>query len=215
MTKRNIFIALSTIALLVLILYLIWGPELGKEEELDLDAITNEVLVELKANEDYVKKTAEYMGEENGEIAYFYPPEDAGNHGNKKEKKKDVVKYFIAGLLTNDIDIFLSSFYPETISRDLFASDNPDKDAVAQEIMGKITRADQLQKVEYGERKGLLKQDSNTITLIFTYIDGKKAEIRVDTLPLVDAHHEGEEDAIYVITSSAWDMISDIEKSTN
>lgn len=215
MTKRNILIALSTIALLVLILYLIWGPQSGKEEELDLEAITNEVLVELKANEDYVKKTAEYMGEENGEIAYFYPHEDAVNHGNKKEKKKDVVKYFIAGLLTNDIDIFLSSFYPETISRDLFASDNPDKDAVAQEIMGKITRADQLQKVEYGERKGLLKQDSNTITLIFTYIDGKKAEIRVDTLPLVDAHHEGEEDAIYVITSSAWDMISDIEKSTN
>lgn len=215
MPKRIILVTLSFLAALAMLFYLIWGPERGKEEELDLNSITDEVRAEIKANEEYAKKASEYMGDENGEIAYFYPPEDAVNHGTKKEKKKDVVKYFIAGLIANDVDIFISSFYPETISRDLFAKDNPDKDAVAKEIMDKITRSGQLQKVEYGERKGALKQDSNTITLIFTYKDGKKSDTRIDILPLVDAHHEGDKDAIYVITSSAWEIIDQIEKSTN
>jgi len=211
MIKRRLTIVFLILALLASVFYLIWGPESGKKENISLKIAKDEVLDEIKESREYVNDTAEWMGED-ADIAYFNPPSE---NNEEDDPKKNVLKYFIAGLMANNIDIFLSSFHPESISKDLFKSENPDKMQVAAEFLERITRYGKLKEVQYGERKGILNGATNTLTLYLTYEDNQKAKILVDIMPLSDAHHEGKEKGIYVITTSAWEIIKQIENSTN
>lgn len=212
MNKRNIFISLFTILLLAIIFYLIWAPESGEKKMIELESTKEEVLKEVQAANEYAKKTAEWGEVNGGDVSYFNPPVE---HNSDRDPKEDIVKYFLAGLYANDVDIFLSSFFPETISRDLFKSKNPNKDEVTREIMTKITRNGKLDSIEYGIRKGAWNQDSNTLTLDITYKDGKEAKIVIDTVPLTDSHGDHENDhSIFYITTSAWEIVRQIESST-
>ncbi|WP_158587591.1 hypothetical protein [Neobacillus notoginsengisoli] len=192
--------------------YIVFGPELGKQE-LAIAETKQEVLNEIKSSKDYAEKTAGWMGIEGAEtdIGYFNPPEEK----ESKDARLDVLKYFITGLLANDMDIFLSSFNPETISKDLFQSEISDKTEVAKEMMNRISRNGQITDVNYRVEKGSLKtNERNKLSVTFTYSDKKKAKIKLDIIPFSDAHHDDKE-SIFVITTSTWDLIKDIEKSTN
>lgn len=213
MTKRRLSIALLIVILLAIVFYLIWAPESGKKEDISLNTAKDDVLDEIQESREYVNDTAEWMEESegDGDIAFFNPPSE-----RKKvvDSKRNVVKYFIAGLMANDVDIFLSSFHPEFISKDLFKSETPDKIKVAKEIMDRISRSGQLKEIQYGKRKGILNAETNTLTLYLSYKDDKKAEILLDIISLSDAHHEGKGEGIYVITTSVWEIIRQIENST-
>lgn len=196
-----------------LVVYVIFGPELGKKE-MALVATKNEVLSEVNQTKEYVNKTAKWM-EETGEetdIGYFNPPDE---HKENEDPKVDVLKYFITGLIANDMDIFLSSFNPESISRDLFQSDVEDKTKVAEEIMNRISRDGQINDVQYKVEKGGFKTgEKNKLAVTITYKDEQSANFKLDILPMGDSHHD-DKDSIYVISTSAWELIEQIEKSTN
>jgi hypothetical protein len=209
MPTRIIIIGIGIITFGVMLVYLNWETALGKQQ-LDLELTKNEVLSEIHEAKEYVNKTANWMGtEEDTEIGYFHPPEEDEHRGDTKQ---NVLKYFIVGLLEDDLDIFLSSFYPESISKDLYQSTEPDKEKVARQIMARISRNGQIADIHYDISKGSFNSNANEIDILITYEDEKKAGIILDITGLADAHHP--EEKIYVIQSSAWDIINDIEKST-
>ncbi|MEK3993069.1 hypothetical protein [Robertmurraya sp. FSL R5-0851] len=194
--------------------YLFISPSLGKQS-IDLVEAKSEVLTEVEEYKEYANNTTEWI-EKNGveaEIGFFTPSEEDHNHHS--DPKEDVIKYFIAGLLDNNIDIFLSSFYPDSISKDLFEHKNPDKFAVTEEIMQRLSRKGTLKAVDYKVNKGFMDQETNSITLTITYRDKKKADIILELMTVEDIHHEGEVHQMYVITNSVWDMIDHIENSTS
>lgn len=211
MSTKAVTISFSIIIPLLFIMYLIWGLETGKKQ-LELDSTKNEVVSEVRKAQEYVNKTSKWLESEgeDSEIAYFHPPEE---HDENDDPKTDVLKYFIAGLLANDLDIFLSSFYPESISKDLFQSDTPDKEKVAEEIMQRISRNEQILDVEYVIKRSTFNSETNKVSVNFIYEDGKKAKVNLDILPVTDSHDK-EEQSIYVITTSAWKIIEQIENST-
>ncbi|WML38145.1 hypothetical protein RCG19_13010 [Neobacillus sp. OS1-2] len=212
MSSKVVKISLSIIIFFLLMMYIIWGPEAGKKQ-LELDSTKNEVINEVQQTKEYVNKTSDWLESEgrNPEIAYFNPPEDSSKN---KDPKTDVLKYFIAGLLTNDIDIFLSSFYPETISKDLFQSNITDKVKVAEGIMERISRNGQITDVQYVVKKGAFNTETNKISVILIFKDEKKAKVTLDIIPVKDSH-EKDEKSVYVINTSAWKIIEQIENSTN
>lgn len=180
------------------------------KQRIELDATKEEVLKEIKDSKEYTEKTIQLAEGNDQDIGYFHP--EHAEHEGKEDPKKDAIKYFIAGLLSNNTDIFLSSFYVESISQDLFKSKNPDKDAVTKEIMDKISRNGTLKEILYKVNKGFLNTDSNTISLTIKYDDQKEATVNFDLLTLSDSHHE-DEIGTYVITTSTWDIIKQIEAS--
>lgn len=78
--------------------------------------------------------------------------------------------------------------------------------------MDKISRNGTLKEILYKVNKGFLNADSNTISLTIKYDDQKEATVNFDLLTLSDSHHE-DEIGTYVITTSAWDIIKQIEAS--
>ncbi|MFT9496931.1 MULTISPECIES: hypothetical protein [Bacillota] len=205
MDKKKISAIALLLFLIGLLFYLIVAPE-GEQEDMDLDKTKEEVLKEINSSEEYVKNTVDWADKDT-EIAYFNPPHvEESNY----DPKKDVAKYFIAGLLTNDIDIFLSSFYVQTISEDLFRSKEPDKMLVTKEIMRQITRDNQLKEIKYSDKKGVFNTETNKLSLTLIYKDNKEARINLQAILLEDAHGDHEE-KVYVITTSVWDIIEQIK----
>lgn len=210
MNKKLIIV--GSIIFLGLVTYVILGPEFGKKE-LTLGTTKNEVLNEVNKGKDYADKTSKWLREnsDDSDIGFLNPPEEEKKNA---DPKLYVLKYFIAGLLANDMDIFLSSFYPESISKDIFMKEAEDTTQVAKEIMNRISRNGQIIEVKYKIEKGKLNsKGKNRLLVTLTYKDKKKANVILDILPLNDAHHEHKE-SIYVISTSAWKIIEQIEEST-
>lgn len=195
-------------------IYIFISPNLGKHS-INLDETQNEVLAAIEENKKYVQETTEFFERNGGEgeIGFFNPSHEE-EESHKSDPKEDVIKYFITGLIKNDIDIFLSSFYPDSISKDLFKHENPDKFAVTKEIMKKISRNGEITAIDYKVNKGFMDQETSTITLTITYSDKQRSDITLELMTVEDIHHEGEIHQIYVISNSVWDMINQIELDT-
>jgi hypothetical protein len=208
---------LSAIILLVvmvgLLFFILLRPG-GNQETINLDKTKKDVLAQIKSSKEYVKNTAEWMGGDktDEDFTVFNPPHSKNKNQNQ-DPKKDVVNYFLAGLLTNDVDLFLSSFYVQSISEDLFKKENPDKTEVVKEIMKSITRNGQLKDVKYEDKKGVLNTETDKLVLVFTYKDNKQAKITLQVMPVSDSH-EGNKASILVISTSAWNIIEQIETQT-
>lgn len=200
---------ISILVILGISLFIYLDINSGKQR-IELDATKEEVLKEIKESKEYTEKTIQLAEGNDLDIGYLH--QEQAEHERKEDPKKEAIKYFIAGLLSNNTDIFLSSFNVETISKDLFQSKNPDKDNVTKEIMDKISRKGTLKEILYKVNKGFLNTDSDTILLTIKYDDQKEATVNIDLLSLSDSHHE-DEIGTYVITTSAWDMIKQIEAS--
>ncbi|WP_409292870.1 hypothetical protein [Peribacillus sp. SCS-37] len=186
------------------------GPEIGKKE-LPLEATKNEVLKEVNDTKEYANKTSEWMGsdKENSDLGFINPP---SHHDENADPKLDVLKYVIAGLVANDMDIFLSSFHPETVSKDMFKSKLEDKTKVAKAIMRKITRDGQINDVNYKIEKGALSSGTkNELSVTITYKDNTHGIVKMEIIPLNDAHQH---ESIYVITTSSWEIIKQLKKTT-
>jgi hypothetical protein len=213
MNSKIIWGFLGAMIVIGTILFIYLGSSQGKRT-LNLEETKAEVLNEVEEAENYAEETSEWM-EKNGveEIGFFNPPHNEEPQ-EKSELKLEVVKYFVAGLLDNNIDIFLSSFYPESISKDLFKQKNPDKYVVAQEIIDRISRKETIENIEYKVNKGFMDRETNAFTLTIIYKDKQKADITLEVMPVEDVHSEEEVHQMYVITNSVWDMIEQIENST-
>lgn len=212
MRSRVIILLALAVVILSCILFLI--SRNSEENSLSLEETRNEVLKEVQEAKAYVEETAEWSGtlEDTGEIGFYNPPEDSEHQDS--DPKLEAVKFFVAGLIDKNSDIFLSSFHPESISADLFKSDNPDKLKVSEEIIIDISRSNTIKDIKYHINKGFLNQQGNTVTMTFTYTDNKKATFDIE-LSSVNDSHQGHDHSIYVITTSVWTIIEEIKKSTD
>lgn len=212
MNKQRFYGIIVLLVLIGSLFYLMFSPN-GKQEKIDLATTTKDVIQEINVSKEYVKKTTDWMGKGNdgSEDLYFHPPRVKNNN---QDQKKDVVKYFIAGLMTNDADIFMSNFYVQTISEDLFKTKTPDKTEVVKEIMNRISRNGQVKEVRYADKKGIFNSETDKLTLILVYKDNKQANITIQVLPVHVSHKESG-GKILVIKTSAWDIIKQIETRTS
>lgn len=204
--KQTLAICLL-IFIIILIIFILVNPFPKKKQTLDLENTQKQVMEDIKSAKDYEKKTQNWLN--NGQDNIFVKHRDVGGK-TSSEKKVDVLKYFIVGLLQNNADIFASSIYPEIISKDLFKSDNPDKNVVLQDIMKRITRDGKLNGIDYSIDKGAFNSEKDAITVTFHYKDHKTAKVNLQVMPNGDSHTST--DTYYVIKTSTWDIIKTIKK---
>lgn len=206
--RKRILSIMALIILLFVIILLMFYPNLQKPKEFDLASAKDEVLNEIKTNKEYQQKVSKWNTTEEDSGYLNLPEKNVSN----KDPKLDVLKYFLTGIQTNDVDIFLSSFYPQSISEDLFKvkTDSIDKTEVVKEIMKRISKDGKLVNVKYIDEKGALGSSTNKITLILQYKDKTEVKVKISAILLGDKHHK--ENKVYVINTSAWDIIKQIER---
>jgi hypothetical protein len=184
------------------------APKKESSKTMDLESTKETVTKEIEEMERYLENTTEWAGEDIGEIGYLTPKKD---DTPKTEPMEDVLKYFIAGIVDHDIDIFLSSFHPETISKDLFKIDISDKRQVASNMIKEISRNGTLSSVQYSGKKGIFNSPTNEMKVSFIYEDKLIVKVDITVTPVGDSHHE--EEKLYVISTSVWDIMNQIKDS--
>lgn len=133
----------------------------------------------------------------------------SGSHSSgERNPKIEPLNYFIAGVMEGNVDIFLSSFYPQTISTDLFLRKVNDKSKVTEEIMNNINRNGTLSEVKYKENRGYFNSETNSMTLFLKYKDQSKAEVILEIVPLTSTSK------VYTIKTSSRDIINQIKRRT-
>lgn len=209
-SQRQTLSVCLLIVIIILIIIIIMNPFPKTKQTLDLENTQKQVMEETKSAKDYEEKTQDWLN--NGQDNIFVKHQDVGEK-TSSEKKVDVLKYFVVGLLQNNADIFTSSIYAETISKDLFQNNNPDKNDVLQEIMKRITRDGKLNGIDYVVDKGVFNSEKDEINVTFDYRDHKSAELTLQVIANSDSHTST--DSYYVIKTSTWDIVNTIEKSMN
>lgn len=185
--------------------------ELPEKEMLPLDQTTEEMITNIQVTEKYVNDTTKWM-EQHGEeivLGYFTPPKKENTQ--EYDGKKEVVKLLIAGIQTNNVDIFLSSFDVKTISNDLSKYDVTERFNAAEEIMNRISRNGQLKEVYYEDIKGFFDTQTKELNVTFVYADNSKAKITLETVVYGDNHENTRSPAMYAISTSVWEIINKIE----
>ncbi len=126
----------------------------------------------------------------------------------KYRKPENVAKYLFATISMEDADLFLQSFTTPSISKDLFLSDEPDKMLVAEEMMNRISRNGTMTRVGIISVRGSVSGEPK-VNVAISYEDNVTKKVQITMKKEYDLHHE--EEFIYSINSSVWDMIKEIE----
>lgn len=199
----------STLTLLCVV-YFIFLPA-NKEAPMDLKATQEQVAAQLEADNEYTEKTIEWATEQKEDIDVgFIEPHT--EKVNDVSPQRDVVNYFITGILNQDVELFMSTFQTETISSDLFKVEETDKQKVAQDIINRISKNNSIKGVNFKAKKGVFGGETNEVKLEFQYKDGKSRLVNLSLESIEEAHSDHAHDDILVITTSSWDIIKQIEK---
>jgi hypothetical protein len=130
----------------------------------------------------------------------------------KYHTKKGLIEYWAASLFSNNQELFLQCFQPETISKDIFASTQSNKVRVVQDYIDQITRNRTLREVGYRTKNNILGgQKEHEVELVLTYADKKTVTIDAQISEMTDSHHE-ENHSIYVLDTSVRKMIKMIKQ---
>jgi hypothetical protein len=183
LSKRGIFILTVSIFIAGNLVYFFGKPQ-EKFDDINIEKILTEVVTDVKQAKNSQEITSKHKKV-------------------KEDQKRKAVKIFITGLVTEDQDIFLSSFHPKTISKDLFNYKEKDKSKITDEIIRRINRNGQLKHVKFSDKKGWFHSNTNKISLIFIYADQKNVKITLETIKFSNT---------LVINSSSRDIIKQIEK---
>lgn len=210
MTIKSILMMFGGSLVLLCVLYLTFLPS-NKEAPMDLKETQEQVAAQIESDKEYTDKTLEWATEQKEDIDVgFIEPHT--EKVNDVSPQRDVVNYFITGILNQDIGLFMSTFKTETISSDLFKVDNVDKQDVAKDIINRISRENTIKGVNYKEKKGVFGGETNEVELEFKFKDGKSSPVSLSLEPIEEAHSDHSHDEILVITTSSWDIINQIEK---
>lgn len=205
--KKIILSCLSLMTITVVIFLLVY---LGRDhaEELPINKESqNEILQEIKkveAQEEIVRKWVNTSDYDGGFVDH--PDEEILA---KYKNKKGVVEYLFATVLMDNPELFIQAFNTETISKDLFKDDEIDKKIVAQRMMDRISRNKTLVGVGYTPLKGSFGAEKDESKVILRYKDDLEVSLELSFVKGGTAH--AEDDEIYSVSTSAWDMIDQIE----
>lgn len=202
----------SIFAIIVGVIALLLWYSYGQKdvEMLNLVSAKEQVLSDIKTVTSEEERVYKWLSSKNVDTGYL-DSHDEGVIAHYRQKK-GVVEFLFATILMKDVDLFIQAFQPEVISSDLFKVDTVDKNEVGLTLINKISRDGKLTKVGYETEKGVfgIEGDEALVTLI--YSDGLEVTILL-TFESAGTQHEHGDDAIYSITTSAWDMINIIENS--
>lgn len=152
------------------------------------------------------------------DIASFYK-EDSNEQSNENIQSyttaEETVNYFFTIARVGDSNLFPTVFLPEIYEKDFFKFTLDERLPKVQEAMNRITRENQLNKVEIIRNLWVFNKDSTRI-VVDLYYEDLQEPIRVNfllkTIEMHDSHEEGEHiDDVYYVGSSIWDIIRDIE----
>lgn len=210
MTIKKILMMIGGTLVLLCVLYLVFLPS-NKLAPMDLNETQEQVAAQIESDKEYTEKTLEWATEQKEDIDVgFIEPHT--EKVNDVSPQRDVVNYFITGILKQDVGLFMSTFKTETISSDLFKVDKVDKQEVAKDIIDRISRNNTISGVNFKEKKGAFGGETNEVELEFEYKDGNSSSIIISLESTEEAHSDHAHDEILVITTSLWDIIKQIEK---
>ncbi|MEM5014027.1 hypothetical protein ABER75_11575 [Niallia taxi] len=209
MTKKSFLIMIGSTLTLLFVVYFIFLPS-QKEAPMDLKATQEQVAAQIESDNEYTEKTIEWATEqkEDLDVGFIEPHTEKVNDVSPQ---RDVVNYFITGILKQDVELFMSTFQTETISSDLFKVEETDKQKVAQDIINRISKNNSIKGVNFKEKKGVFGGETNEVKLEFQYKDGKSSPVTLSLESIEEAHSDHAHDDILVITTSSWDIIKQIE----
>ncbi len=119
------------------------------------------------------------------------------------------VEYLFSSALMNDMTLFAEAFEGQSFTEDLFEHPEPNKMIVTQEMMNRLTKNGELEQVRFVRSTYAFGKDNLNIIVDLFYTN--KETIRV-SLGLKKADTEAEQ---YVIASSVWELIRQIERRGN
>ncbi|MCM3216732.1 hypothetical protein M3612_19795 [Niallia taxi] len=210
MTIKSFLMMIGGTLALLCILYLVFLPS-NKIAPMDLKETQEQVAAQLEADKEYTEKTIEWATEqkEDLDVGFIEPHTEKVNDVSPQ---RDVVNYFITGILNQDVELFMSTFQTETISSDLFKVEETEKQKVALDIINRISKNNSIKGVNFKEKKGVFGGETNEVELEFQFKDGKSRSVTLSLESIEEAHSDHAHDEILVITTSSWDIIKQIEK---
>jgi len=204
--KKHIILIILILGILIIgAVYLI--PK-GEEEIISIESSAKKVEEDIESVKNQ-EQVYTWLGNKELEVGYLEGKDE--DVFNKYRVKKGVVEYLFATILLKDPNHFVQSFQPTNISEDLFSVENPDKIEVATNMINRISRNGKLSKISYTDNKVSFK-DGETAKVKVYYTDDKIVTLNL-SFSRTPTHHD-EEDGIYSIETSVWDIIKEIEKGT-
>ncbi|WP_066418237.1 hypothetical protein [Sutcliffiella cohnii] len=201
--KRNLIILISIF--LTIIGYITYTMLVDNGEAIDLEQSASQVLEDVERVKN--QETA-YTWLETKNMSDGYLETHLSDMTQRQRIPENVIQFLFGTILVDDPELFVQAFDTETISKDLFAIDNPDKLEVASDIMNRISRDSKLERVGIINTKGSVGQEV-TVRIAISYSDG--LEIKFPITMRLQRNSHGEDNSIYFISSSVWDLIKVIE----
>lgn len=125
--------------------------------------------------------------------------------------KEGAVKYLFASIFMNDPELFLHAFDTETISKNLFINDNPNKLTVIEDFIKEISRDGKLENIGFLQHKGVFGVKTEEASVVLYYNDGAKVTVPLTFIKRGTQHHENDE--TYFITTSVYEIIQTINNA--
>lgn len=209
--KKKYFWIISVSILTICVVIYISISSNQKLTPVDLKEMQNEVAKEISMNESYQNKTMEWA-KKNAKVNMeldlgFYEP----NQHSDVSPERNVINYFMTGLLQNNIDYFTSAFDVEVLSQDLFQSKEENKELVVKEIIKRISRNGTIEGLKVKESKGGIGLNSNKVLLEILYKDDISKKVSFFISPSEYSHSLEHQHSTFSIVTSAWDIVKQIE----
>lgn len=129
---------------------------------------------------------------------------------SKYENPVNAINYLFAAAQSGNKDAFIDAFEAMEINEALFQSKDPDKEAVAEDMMKRLTRNYTLESVNFIKEKFVFEKEATRCIVELVYKNQKKVRLSIILKLRGTAHTEGE--LIYFVKTSPWDLIRQIEE---
>ncbi|MBU8855241.1 hypothetical protein [Bacillus altitudinis] len=172
------------------------------EHDLEKTNIHNE---EDFTDNEFINDYKPYFADSDFDVSYLNHHESPLEKFNSKE---GTIEFFFASLEMNDTELFISAFQDESITEDLFASDNPDKLSVANELMRKFTKDSTIKEVRLYKKNDYL-SNPNDLKIGIVYENETVHKINIKLHQYKDKHDEHTH-SMYVISSKPSELLNQL-----
>lgn len=154
---------------------------------------------------EFINDYKPYFADSDFDVSYLHHHESPLEKFNSKE---GTIEFFFASLEMNDTELFISAFQDESITEDLFASDNPDKLSVANELMRKFTKDNTIKEVRLYKKNDYL-SNPNDLKIGIVYENETVHKINIKLHQYKDKHDEHTH-SMYVISSKPSELLNQL-----
>lgn len=190
----------SLILCLLLVFYLIWKtPNVEKGE-----------IGEKERWENFQQELINFRDSESNELFEEHV------HSSEDISIEQSIEHFFFVVKSGDTNMLGSTMDSEQFQKDFFQYDVIERMDKMVEAMQRITRNDQLDKIEVVRSLWQFQKDSTLIVVDLHYTDLEKpirVNLKMTTSEISDTHFEKESDSesVYFINTSIWELLRNIE----